>query len=393
MQTAKDYLHIFLDMGDALLNSGAEIFRVEDTLNRMGYACGATHMNVFVITSSIVITMEFPGDGARTQTRRIHEGGGNDFTKLEQLNDLSRRFCSRPVSAGELRKEFERINAEKPKPFWKLLGSVLAASSFALFYGGTISDAIAAGIAGILIWGLQKYLRPVCMNEVTFQFVASFLTGCAICGFALLCPFLHMDKIMIGDIMLLIPGLMSTNAIRDVLRDHPSDRRFAPCCGAGPWIYGRYYSVWEAGTLTTTVIQLITGAIGSVAFGLLFHMKTKYLSLAAAGGFFSWLVFLFGKGLWGNVFLPALLAGFIVDVYAEILARVCKETSTSFFVTSVIPLIPGSTLYYCMSSIVEGNTIQALEYGRDTFLFAFGIAAGMSIAWAICYFLRSVKGR
>ena len=42
MQTAKDYLHVFLDMGDALLNSGAEIFRVEDTLNRMGYACGAT---------------------------------------------------------------------------------------------------------------------------------------------------------------------------------------------------------------------------------------------------------------------------------------------------------------------------------------------------------------
>ena len=190
MQTSKDYLHVFLDMGDALLNSGAEIFRVEDTLNRMGYACGATHMNVFVITSSIVITMEFPGDGARTQTRRIHECGGNDFTKLEQLNDLSRR---------------------------KLLGSVLAACSFALFYGGTIPDAITAGIAAILIWSLQKYLRPVCMNEVTFQFAASFLTGCAICGFTLLCPFLHMDKIMIGDIMLLIPGLMSTNAIRDVL--------------------------------------------------------------------------------------------------------------------------------------------------------------------------------
>ena len=105
MQTSKDYLHVFLDMGDALLNSGAEIFRVEDTLNRMGYACGATHMNVFVITSSIVITMEFPGDGARTQTRRIHECGGNDFTKLEQLNDLSRRFCSHPVSAAELRKD------------------------------------------------------------------------------------------------------------------------------------------------------------------------------------------------------------------------------------------------------------------------------------------------
>ena len=59
MQTSKEFLRIFLDMGEALLSSGAEIFRVEDTLNRMGYACGATQMNVFVITSSIVIT-SFP---------------------------------------------------------------------------------------------------------------------------------------------------------------------------------------------------------------------------------------------------------------------------------------------------------------------------------------------
>lgn len=144
---------------------------------------------------------------------------------------------------------------------------------------------------------------------------------------------------------------------------------------------------------TQNMIQLITGALGSVSFGILFHIKNKYLPLAATGGFLSWLVFLFARVIWGNVFLPSLLAGFIVDVYAEILARVCKKTSTSFFVTSVIPLIPGSTLYYCMNSIVEGNTMQALAYGRDTFLFAFGIAAGMSIAWAICYFFRTIHVR
>ena len=107
------------------------------------------------------------------------------------------------------------------------------------------------------------------------------------------------------------------------------------------------------------MIQLITGAIGSVGFGILFHIKKKYLPLAAVGGFLSWLVFLLGKEFWGNVFLPTLMAGFVTDVYAEILARICKETSTSFFVTSVIPLIPGSTLYYCMNSIVEGNTVRA----------------------------------
>ena len=96
-------------------------------------------------------------------------------------------------------------------------GSILAAFSFALFYGGNLWDALLAGLAGILIWGAQRHIRKYCMNEVTFQFVASFLAGCFICVMARIFPVLHVDKIMIGDIMLLIPGLMATNAIRDIL--------------------------------------------------------------------------------------------------------------------------------------------------------------------------------
>lgn len=144
---------------------------------------------------------------------------------------------------------------------------------------------------------------------------------------------------------------------------------------------------------TTVIMQLITGAVGSVGFGIIFHMKIKYLPLAFIGGVISWLVFLVGKEIWGTVFLPSLLAGLAADIYAEILARICKATSTAFFVTSVIPLIPGSTLYYCMNSIIEGDSMLAIQYGRDTFLVAFGIAAGMSIAWEICYFIRSIRGK
>ena len=132
----------------------------------------------------------------------------------------------------------------------------------------------------------------------------------------------------------------------------------------------------------TYIVQLFTGAAGSVAFGILFHMKKKHLPLAALGGFLGWLLFIICRGFWGGI-----------DLYAEILARSCRSTSTSFFVTSVIPLIPGSTLYYCMRSVVEGNLHQAWNYGRDTFLYALGIAAGMSIAWAICDFLRKIRGK
>lgn len=87
---ANELLHIFLDMGEKLMGSGAEVKRVEDTLSRLGSAYGADKMNVFVITSSIVVTMELPGGEKVTQTRRILETERTDFTSLEAV----------PISAG-----------------------------------------------------------------------------------------------------------------------------------------------------------------------------------------------------------------------------------------------------------------------------------------------------
>lgn len=141
------------------------------------------------------------------------------------------------------------------------------------------------------------------------------------------------------------------------------------------------------------LIQLLTGATGSIGFGILFHTQKKYLPLVGIGGSLGWFIYLFAKYNGLALFFAALLSGFFVDFYAEILARICKETSTAFFVPSVIPLIPGSTLYYCMTSIVEGKLSIAWNYGKDTFLFAFGIATGMSIAWAICDLSRRLKKR
>ena len=81
----------------------------------------------------------------------------------------------------------------------------------------------------------------------------------------------------------------------------------------------------------TYIVQLFTGAAGSVAFGILFHMKKKHLPLAALGGFLGWLLFIICRECWGGVFFPTLAAAFGIDLYAEILARSCRSTSTSIF--------------------------------------------------------------
>ena len=204
-----------MDIAEALLAVGAEVNRVEDTLTRMGTAYGAVRMNAFVITSSIVVTMTLPSGRDITQTRRILTPGGTDFTVL------SRRCCADPIPLDELRREVAQITAEAPKPLLVYLGSALAAGSCALFFGGSMTDGLVAALFGLVICRLQRHFGPQCPNRLVFNLLSALAVGISITLCAFFLPELHADKILIGDIMLLIPGLAMTNAVRDTMVGSP----------------------------------------------------------------------------------------------------------------------------------------------------------------------------
>lgn len=214
---ASRFLCVLIKMGEALQNSGAEVFRVEDTLNRIASAYGAEEVNVFVITSSIVVTLTMPQLPPQTQTRRLRHASGNDLLALEELNALSRRICTAPPPIEEFQDQLDAILAQHPDPRLHLIGSVLAASSFAIFFGGNFWDGLLAGGIAVPICWMEHYLSPFCMNGVEFQFVASFLSGISALLLCRMGPQLHADKVLIGIIMLLIPGITLTNSIRDIL--------------------------------------------------------------------------------------------------------------------------------------------------------------------------------
>ena len=144
--------------------------------------------------------------------------------------------------------------------------------------------------------------------------------------------------------------------------------------------------------MMNVIIQLITGMLGSLGFALLFGLKRKYLLSAALGGFFGWGLYLLGEKLFnGDIFLACLLASAFCALYSEIVARVQKAPTTLFFITSVVPLIPGSTLYYTFSYVVAGDGIKAIYYGTRTLQYALAIAAGSCIIWASTLIIESVK--
>ena len=213
----KKLMKILLDIGEAMIDSGAEVIRVEDTVSRIGYAYNIKRMDVFVITSCINITMELPDGTTLTQVRRFRKMTSIDLSKLERINALSRAVCVNPISLDDLEGAVEMITRRKVREVKLLCGYVLGGAAFAMFFGGNLWDAVFAGMVGVLVWAFNVYLSPIFMNPVVSQFIITFLAGFSVAVATSFIPLLHQDDVTIGVIMLLVPGVAVTNAIRDIL--------------------------------------------------------------------------------------------------------------------------------------------------------------------------------
>lgn len=246
-----DLIHLLLDMGETMLSCGAEVNRVEDTLKRIGYAYGVKSIDTFVITSSIIITMELNDQDHTmiTQMRRISNSPATDYMILEHLNALSRRCCQEPIPLDELKNELimQKSSSELAIAY---AGSAIAVGSFTIFFGGSIADALTAVLFAILICFSQRKIAPRFPNTIMFNLFCSFFVGLGICFCVKFIPTLHLDKIMIGDIMLLIPGLALTNAIRDILMGDTISGLLRMCesiLWAGALACGFIAAIWMMG--------------------------------------------------------------------------------------------------------------------------------------------------
>ncbi|MBR4863531.1 MAG: threonine/serine exporter family protein [Oscillospiraceae bacterium] len=210
-------LNCALDIGEQMLISGAEVGRVEAAIRFICTAYGCTRTDVFTITSSIVVTAFF-SDGTRgTQTRRITVSR-TDLTKLHRLNALSREICANKPDYGQVQEKLQKICAWTPYPLWlQALGSALIAFSFAIFFGGDIFDGAVASVLGFGLRYLTWYLQKAELNQIFVNVVASFLLSFSTILLVRSGIGSNVNKIIIGNIMLLIPGIALTNSLRDMI--------------------------------------------------------------------------------------------------------------------------------------------------------------------------------
>ncbi len=216
VQEAKRYLYDAMTIGEKLLISGAEVSRVEDTISRICRAYGAERVDVFSITSSIVVTIHGAAFGTVTQTRRVL-GMQYDMHRLEMLNQLSREICAHVLKTPELERRLQEIEGEKEYPFpIQVFAYGLISAAFSVLFGGSLLDAVASAFIGFLLKPAQRELKRMQINTLLSSFVCSVAGGLLAVLLVRLGLGQSVDKINIGNIMLLIPGVAMTNGIRDM---------------------------------------------------------------------------------------------------------------------------------------------------------------------------------
>ena len=211
-------INLSAEMGYGLLESGAEIYRVEESIQRILKAYGLSTGEVFAIPNCIIVSLTTPEGRAVTRVRRMATHG-TDIDQLERYNALCRALCAETPDPAEGLARLEALQSGRRSfslPV-QLLAYFAGAAAFTLFFGGTALDAFCGGACGLAIALCLTFLNRLGTNLFFKTVAGGTVSALAALGLVLAGVGKSVDLITIGALMLLVPGLIFTNAMRDIM--------------------------------------------------------------------------------------------------------------------------------------------------------------------------------
>ncbi len=384
-------LDMAIDLGYELAMAGAETFRVEESINRCLAAYGV-QAEVFAIPNYLVVSITTENGKPVTGMRRIGQHG-NDLDAVEKFSGLSRALCNRRPEPKEGQRWLEivrqqRLHYSTPMLY---LGNFIGALGYGLFFGGNWIDGICAGICGLLTGFVDMLLSRWKANQFFRTIAASFCLALLAYGLGAAGIAPNANAVTIGALMLLVPGLLFTNAMRDIIYGDTNSGinrivqvfliAVALALGtAAAW--NTAAALWgipvSAPNLSHSILtQCVYAFIGCVGFAILFNIHGPGGLLCAMGGFLSWLVYCVTFELTHSDIEGYFFSALFASLYSEIMARIRKYPAISYLVVSIFPMIPGAGVYYTMNHAVQDEMTLFADQGMHTAAIAGIIAVGI----------------
>ena len=379
------------DLGYELAMSGAETFRVEESVSRVLSAYGL-NAEVFAIPNYLIVTVLTKKGLPITRMRRIGSHG-NDLDSVERLSALSRSFCLHTPAPQEAQQQLADTLANRRaySPAMLGLGNFLGAFGFCLFFGGSVPDALCAGVCGLLVGLVTEVLGKRRVSQFFITIAAAFFMAWLAYGLGVARICQRTDAVIIGALMILVPGLLFTNAMRDIIYGDTNSGlnrvvqvflvAAAIALGtAGAWnlsspLWGMPVS--QIAVSYAIGVQCLFAALGCVGFSILFNIHGPGVILCTIGGGLSWLVYRVAGELGCGDIVCYFWSALFASVYSETMARVRKYPAISYLVVSIFPLIPGAGVYYTMTYAVLGQMDQFARQGMHTAAIAGIMAVGI----------------
>ncbi|WP_303973650.1 threonine/serine exporter ThrE family protein [Streptococcus merionis] len=398
MQKETNYseMDLLLLAGRILLESGAEIYRVEETMTRMAEVLELDQFGTYVVNRAIVTSALNAKGLSESRTMTVAETSIN-LGRLEAVNTFSRNLSQhKAYDIASLYQELQNIETSYYHSDWQVILAYFAGAGFSLALGSTAGDSLASALTGALLGCFFQMVTPYIQTRFLLNiFGASFV--------ALIANLLyfgglgqHRSLIILGTLMVMIPGAFFVNAIREFSQNNYftglslSMSALLTCsaisAGVAVTIAFLPFADQMTSTFTQTeltpiklLVQILSAGFGTVAFSILYQTpKRHFLDLGILGGL-TWGLY---RILWHffqiealAVFVPALL----VAAVSRILAIKRKSPATIFLSTSMFPLIPGLSFYRGIYFFLTGSEVLAIEHLQSSFITAFTITIAVTI--------------
>ena len=371
---------------------GAETYRVEETVNRILMAYGVDS-RVYSVPNSLIITILIPEQAPITQLCRM-ERKSTDLDAVEQYANLGRKICANTPALETALQWVEETEQKRKhyKPSLVTLGYVLGASAFTVFFGGAWQDALCAAFCGFLLGIAERLIAKMQTNVFFKNIAAAFLLAFFAYAASELGLIPNADATVIGTLMLLVPGALFTNAMRDIIFGDTNSGvsrvvealmiAVAVALGtAAAWNLNT--SLWGIPQSAEDIahnpaITCFASFVACAGFVLVFNVHGYGSILCALGGAITWGAYCIASALDCQMLLCCFIATCVAAAFSEIMARIRKYPAISYLLISLLPLIPGAGIYYAAQYAIGGNMNLSADYGLNTLA-----TAGVMAAWIL----------
>ena len=384
--------------GHILLENGAEIARVEETMERIARHYGVASQNFFVLSNGIFTT----GQTGYAKVEFI-PFKGSQLERVAAVNQISRDIEAGRYTVEQARERLLDIRASRPKPAWEqILGSAVGSAGFCMIFGGGLLDAAAAFVVGMLLWAFVVFPGSR-MSKPIANIVGSALATLLCIVFERIGFGVSLGNMIVGSLIPLIPGVAFTNGIRDIADEDyiAGATRLLDaimvffCIAAGVvvtfmadyLIEGQMILVngTEPDALCGTLLmQALAAFVGTVGFSVIFGVPRRNYLQTALVAMIGWVAYL---ALFRFTVLGPAISTFAATVIVASLARAFaswfKTPSTVYLIPGVFPMIPGGGIFWTTFFLVSSRLHMALQSGMLALEVTAAIVLGIVLVSAL----------